>query len=183
MIVAAILVCEVGFWVVLVAGLLTRYVLHRPRLGAALLVCVPLVDLALLAFTVLDLRRGAEPEFAHGLAAVYLGFSVVFGHSLVRWADVRVAHRWAGGPPPEPKPRSGTRERARREWGEFGRACAAAALSTVLLLAAIALVGDADTAQLWSWITRLGVVLLVWLVTAPLWESGRAALTRTPRSP
>ena len=45
MVVAAIVACEIGFWVVLAAGLLTRYVLRRPRAGAALLVCVPLVDL------------------------------------------------------------------------------------------------------------------------------------------
>ncbi len=175
MVVAAIVACEIGFWVVLVAGLLTRYVLRRPRAGAALLVCVPLVDLALLAFTVVDLRRGAEPEFAHGLAAVYLGFSAAFGRAMVRWADVRVAHRFGEGPAPEPRPASGTPARVRREWREFGSACLAATLSTALLLGAAALTADqTDAAPLTAWIGRLALVLVVWLVGWPLWETARA---------
>lgn len=174
MIVAAIVACEIGFWVVLVAGLTARYLLRRPRLGAALLVCVPLVDLALLAFTVVDLRRGAEPSAAHGLAAVYLAVSVVFGHAMVRWADVRFAHRFAGGPPPAPKPAGGTPERLRLEWREFGKAATAVALSCLLLLGAIAVVGDrADTAALWSWMARLGVVLAIWFAGWPLVETLR----------
>lgn len=171
MLVAAIVACEVGFWVVLAAGLAARYLLRWRRLGAVLLAAVPLVDLALLVFTTIDLRRGGEPGTAHGLAAVYLGFSVVFGPSLVRWADVRVAHRWAGGPPPEPKPAGGTAARARKEWQDFGRAAAAAGLSSVLLLAAVLLVGDrADTAPLLAWISRLALVLAIWFATGPLVE-------------
>lgn len=176
MILAAIVACEIGFWVVLAAGLTARYALRRPRLGAALLVCVPLVDLALLAFTVIDLRRGAPPSQAHGLAAVYLGVSVVFGHAMVRWADVRAAHRWAGGPPPAPKPAGGTPERLRYEWREFGKACLAVALSCALLLGAIAVVGDrGETAGLWAWMPRLGLVLAVWLVGWPVVETVRSA--------
>lgn len=174
MLVAAIVACEVGFWVVLAAGLFARYLLRWRRVGAVLLAAVPVVDLALLAFTVADLRRGGEPSTAHGLAAVYLGFSVAFGHSLVRWADVRVAHRWAGGPPPEPKPAGGTAARARKEWQDFGRACVAAGISAALLLGAVALVGDrADTAPLLMWLWRLGLVLAVWLVAWPLAETVR----------
>jgi hypothetical protein len=177
--VAAIVVCEVGFWVVLAAGLLARYVLHRPRLGAVLLICVPLVDLALLAFTAVDLRQGAEPSVAHGLAAVYLGFSVVFGHRMVRWADVRAAHRWAGGPPPAPLSAHGTPARVRFAWQDWGRAVLAAALAVVLLGAAIALVGDpARTGELWAWVERLGWLVAVWLLAGPLWEHGHAALGR-----
>ncbi|RQX50832.1 hypothetical protein DLJ57_10885, partial [Micromonospora chalcea] len=95
MLVAVIVGCEVAFWVVLLAGLIARYPLRRPRLGAALLIAVPVVDLVLLAATMIDLRRGATATFAHGLAAAYLGFSVAFGHRMVRWADERFAHRFA----------------------------------------------------------------------------------------
>ncbi|MDI5944050.1 hypothetical protein QLR68_39155, partial [Micromonospora sp. DH15] len=118
MLVAVIVGCEIGFWVLLVAGLVARYPLRRPRLGAALLVCVPLVDLVLLAAAALDLRRGATADATHGLAAAYLGFSVAFGHSLIRWADQRFAHRFAGGPPPVRPPRYGW-ARARHEWREW----------------------------------------------------------------
>lgn len=181
MVVAAIVVCEIGFWVVLGAGLTARYGLRRRRLGAALLLAVPLVDLALLAFTVLDLRAGAQPRAVHGLAAVYLGVSVVFGPSVVRWADVRVAHRVAGGPPPAPRPPSGSPARVRAEWRDFGLACAAGALSAALLGLAVLLVGDgADTTALRDWFGRIGLVLVVWFLGWPVWETVRAAGRRGP---
>lgn len=95
MIVAVIVACELGFWVVLAAGLLARYGLRWPRIGAALLLCVPLVDLVLLGATVVDLRGGATATAAHGLAAAYLGFSVAFGHRTIRSLDQRVAHLYS----------------------------------------------------------------------------------------
>jgi hypothetical protein len=175
--VAAIVACEIGFWVVLVAGLAARYLLRRRRLGAVLLAAVPLVDLALLVLTVVDLRGGTQPRTAHGVAAVYLGFSVAFGPTLVRWADVRAAHRWAGGPAPEPKPAGGTPARLRLEWLEFGRACVAVGISAVLLVGAALLVGDrADTAPLLAWLLRLALVLAVWLVGWPVAETVRRAV-------
>jgi hypothetical protein len=175
--VAVIVACEIGFWLVLGAGLVARYLLRRDRLGAWLLAGVPAVDAVLLVVTVLDLRRGGTAGLAHGLAALYLGFSLVFGHGMVRWADVRFAHRFAGGPPPPAKPGSGSRARLRLEWQSFGKACAAAGISAVLLLGAIALVGDrGDTSALLGWFPRLGLVLVIWLLTGPAWEAGRLAV-------
>ena len=46
------------------------------------MVGVPLLDLVLLAATVLDLRAGSTATFVHGLAAAYIGFSVAFGRSI-----------------------------------------------------------------------------------------------------
>jgi hypothetical protein len=169
--VAVIVGCEIGFWVVLAAGLLARYPLRRPRLGAALLLCVPLVDVVLLAATALDLRRGATADFTHGLAAAYLGFSVAFGHSMVRWADQRFAHRFAGGPPPVRPPKHGW-ARARYEWREWAKALLGWAVACALLGAAILYVGDAErTAELWTWIQRLTVAIVVWLVAFPVWAT------------
>jgi hypothetical protein len=172
--VAVIAGCEIGFWVVLAAGLTARYPLRMRRTGAALLLGVPLVDLVLLAATVIDLRGGATAGFAHGLAAAYLGYSVAFGHSMVRWADERFAHRFAGGPPPARKPKYGW-ARTRYEWREFGKAAVATAVGCGLLLAMIALVGDSGrTAALTGWTARLGLVLAVWSlwpITHTLWPS------------
>ncbi|MEU8071344.1 MULTISPECIES: hypothetical protein [unclassified Micromonospora] len=168
MLVAVIVGCEVAFWVVLLAGLIARYPLRRPRLGAALLIAVPVVDLVLLAATMIDLRRGATATFAHGLAAAYLGFSVAFGHSMVRWADQRFAHRFAGGPPPRRAPRYGM-ARARYEWREWGKGMLGWAVACAVLLAGIAVVGDTDrTAELWAWAGRLTVVMAAWLVFWPV---------------
>jgi hypothetical protein len=68
--IAVIVAVEIAFWVLLAAGLTARYVLRLPRVGAALLIAVPLVDLVLLGATVIDLRGGATARVAHGLAAV-----------------------------------------------------------------------------------------------------------------
>src|SRR5918999_3853881 len=143
MLLAVIIAAQIGFWVLLAAGLIARYPLDRRKLGAILLASVPAVDLVLLVATVIDLSNGATAGFTHGLAAAYIGFSVAFGHSVIGWADQRFAHRFAGGPPPWKPPRGG-RGRARYEWREFGKAAIAWSVSAVLLLAAIAIVGDAN---------------------------------------
>jgi hypothetical protein len=115
-------------------------------------------------------------EAAHGLAAAYIGFSVAFGRSLIGWADERFAYRFAGGPPPRRPPRGGL-ERTRYEWREFGKAAIAWAISTGLLVAAIAIVGDAArTEALQGWILRLTTVLAIWAlwpITYTLWPSRR----------
>ena len=162
MLVLVIIAAEIAFWVLLVGGLAARYLLRRRRLSTALLIGAPLVDLVLLVATVIDLGRGTTATSAHGLAAAYIGFSVAFGPSLIRWADERFAHRFAGGPPPWRPPRGG-RERTRYEWREFGKAALAWAIGSGLLAAAIAIVGDAArTEALQGWILRLTMVLAIW---------------------
>ncbi len=94
--------------------------LRARTLSTVLLLGVPLADVALLAFSVIDLRRGGAAGIAHGLAAVYLGVSVAFGHQMVRWADERFAHRFAGGPAPVRPPRAG-REHAARQRAQWLR--------------------------------------------------------------
>lgn len=162
MIVHLIIACEIMFWVFIAAGLAARYLLRRKTLGAALLICAPLVDVVLLVATALDLRGGGEANFTHGLAAAYIGFSVAFGHSLISWADARFAYRFAGGPAPVAPPKYGS-ARALREWREFGKAAIAWAVACGLLGAAIFLVDDPTrTGSLDGWISKLTVVLAIW---------------------
>jgi hypothetical protein len=160
--VVAIIAGEIGFWVLLVAGLVARYLLKARTLSAALLVSVPLVDVALLAFSVVDLRRGGEAGTAHALAAVYLGVSVAFGHRMMRWADERFAHRFAGGPAPARPPAKGTRGRATHERRTWLRHLLAYAIAVLILGVFAALVGDPDrTAALWSVLGVWTIVLTV----------------------
>lgn len=177
MVVTLIVASEIAFWVLLAAGLVARYVLRLRRLSVVLLLGSPAVDLVLLVATTVDLRNGATAGAAHGLAAVYLGFSVAFGHSIIRWADQRVAHRFAGGPPPWKPPRSGP-GRVRHEWREWGKALVACGIAAALLGAGILYVGDASrTAGLVSWLQRMGAVAVIWFVAGPLWATlfpGRA---------
>lgn len=171
MLIAVIVTCEVLFWVFVLTGLVARYLLRRPRLGGWLLVAAPLVDLVLLVATVLDLRGGATATTAHALAAVYLGVSVGFGHSMVRWADERFAHRFAGGPAPTPRPRSG-RAHAAHERRGFTRHLAAYAVGAALLAAAILVIGDParteallGTLRLWTVVVAVdGLVSLSYTV-------------------
>jgi hypothetical protein len=87
---------------------------------------------------------------------------------VIRWADVRFAHRFAGGPPPEPKPKYG-RGKVLYEWKEFGKALLMWAISCGLLAGAIVFVNDpANTEVFVSWIQRLTLVLGVWFVFWPL---------------
>ena len=132
---------------------------------------MPLIDLVLLVATALDLRRGRGRGFAHGLAAAYLGFSVAFGHSMVRWADQRFAHRFAGGPPPWRPPRGGW-ARARYEWREWGKAVLAWAIACGLLGAVVLAVDDPSVrGQLVGFMAKLALVVAIWFVAFPLWAT------------
>jgi hypothetical protein len=106
--------CEIGFWVLLAAGLATRYLLRLPKAGMVLLAGVPLVDVVMLVASVIDIQRGGEPSFKHSLAAIFIGVSVGFGHQTLKWADKWAAHYLAGAPRPVKPPKGGA-ERASRE--------------------------------------------------------------------
>src|SRR5262249_19912487 len=117
------------------------YLLRRPRCGRALLICVPMVDVILLTASIIDLRQGAQASFADALAAIYLGVSVGWGHSTIRWADARFAHRFAGGPAPLRRPRDGA-EQADHELREWARHLLAWTLGFLLGLGGVAAVGE-----------------------------------------
>src|SRR3712207_9123476 len=107
MLIALIVATEIAFWVLLAAGLATRYLLRWKRTSTVLLASVPLVDLVLLVATTIDLAGGATARGAHGIADAYIGFSVAFGPRPIRWADQSFHHRFAGGPEPRASPRGG----------------------------------------------------------------------------
>ncbi|MGP4112006.1 hypothetical protein ACTWP5_13955 [Streptomyces sp. 4N509B] len=132
MIVSLIIAAEVAFWVVLGTGLGARYVLRLRRTSTVLLLCVPLIDLLLLTATAVDIERGAEPTWAHGMAALYLGFTVAYGHSVIAWADRHAAHRLGGGPKPATPKRYGW-DRARQEWRVWVLTLVAVVISLAVL--------------------------------------------------
>ncbi len=84
-----IIASEIGFWVFIALGLVTRYVFKANKLGLFFLALTPLIDLILLVTTSVDLFRGSTATMAHAIAAVYIGVSVAFGKSMIEWADVR----------------------------------------------------------------------------------------------
>jgi hypothetical protein len=132
---ALILACEVGFWVVLLLAIAVRYLLFKEQLSRALLLSLPLIDVLLLIFTAIDLRRGSTATLAHGLAAAYVGFTVAFGGMAVKWADAHFAHRFAGGPVPAKAPSRGWKA-VRYDFNLWGR-CIVACILTMALVEAL----------------------------------------------
>ncbi|GAA1382969.1 hypothetical protein GCM10009639_02650 [Kitasatospora putterlickiae] len=160
MIVTLIVAAEAAFWVVLALGLATRYLLRWRRTSTVLLAGLPVTDLVLFLLTFLDLRGGATASWTHALAASYLGFSVGFGPSVVRWADARFLHHFAGGPKPLPAPKYGA-ERSRHEWVVCRRTLVSAAI-TVTLISALKLFTDASGTEVFDqWYWKLGIAAAV----------------------
>lgn len=170
-----IVACEVGFWFVLLLGLAARYLLRRKTLSRALLVSLPLLDLLLLAFTAIDLRRGTAATFAHGLAAAYIGFTIAFGGLMVKWADAHFAHRFAAGPPPNSAPSRGW-ELVRYDGKLWGRCVVACLLTMALVEALVQFVGDGDATQpLLAWHKHAFGCIVLWFCFGPAWSLVRSA--------
>jgi hypothetical protein len=178
MILVVIVACEIGFWVAIALGLVARYVLKRPRLGVVLLALAPAIDLVLLIATAAHLRTGVDATWEHGLAALYVGFSIAYGHRLIRWADIRFAHRFADGPAPV---KLTGPDYTRACWHDVARTALAAGISSAILLALIWWVGDATrTESLQSWFGTLGIILAletIWAVSYSIWPRKTPAVT------
>ncbi|GAA2180443.1 hypothetical protein GCM10009847_18370 [Leucobacter tardus] len=170
LIVIGIIACEIGFWVVLGLGLATRYLLRMRRTSTVLLLCVPILDVALLTLIAWDLLANrAVADFSHGLGAVYLGFTIAFGHQIVTRVDAWFAHRFADGPEPWRPPKSGAAQ-VRYEWQQWARMLLCAIIASVVLGGITLIVGDPDrTAELLGWIARVWIVTGVWLLGWPVW--------------
>jgi hypothetical protein len=165
-----IVACEIGFWVAVLGGLAARYLLHRRRLSVVLLLAAPLLDVVLLVATAADLRSGATASLEHGLAALYLGFSVAYGHRLVHWADVRFAHRFAGGPAPV---RLTGPAYTRACWADVVRTTLAVSVAAVVLLGLIGWVDVPErTEALQAEFPLLGLLLgleVLWAASYTAW--------------
>ena len=170
MILAIILSCEIGFWVLILLGLIARYVFRRPKLGAALLIMTPVVDLILLAAVAIDLSAGGTAHFAHTLAAIYLGFSIAYGHRMIAWADVRFAHRFSGGP--APVKRFGAAY-TRACWADVLRTGLAIVIASAVLGLLIGITGDAERSRALTVTFRfLGIIFtieVIWAASYTVW--------------
>ncbi len=153
----AIAVCEIAFWVLLLGGMVARYWWQRRRLSTVLLASIPLADALLLAFTAVDLSRGAEASWTHGLAALYLGFSILLGPLVVAATDRRFAK--------QPALKVG-------HWLLWLRVVGAAALAA-LVLGGLTLLAD-DPEPLYGWFGQLGLITVGWLVFGPVWTEATA---------
>jgi len=151
-----------------------RYLLARERLSRALLLCLPPIDVLLLVFTAIDLRRGSTATFAHGLAAAYVGFTVAFGGRAVMWADAHFAHRFAAGPAPAKAPSRGW-EAVRYDSNLWGRCIVACIITMALVEALVQLVGsDEATQPLLAWHKHAFGCIVLWFFFGPAWSLATA---------
>lgn len=177
MILVAIIACEIGFWLAIIAGLVARYVFRRPRLGAALLLAAPVIDLILLVLVGVDLLGGGTASWHHGLAALYIGISVAYGHRMVAWADAKFAEWFRGA---EPRPSRYGWDYARTCWKDVPRTLFAVAIAAAVLGGLILLVGAPDrTSELLRFFPILGVIVAVdvlWALSYTVWPKKAPAV-------
>jgi hypothetical protein len=176
---AVIAACEIGFWVLLAAGMATRYLFRLPKTGMILLMMVPLVDVVMLVASVIDIHRGAAPSYKHSLAAIFIGVSVGFGHQTLKWADGWASYKLAGGPRPV-KPPKGGRERARRERSGWFHHLLAYVVGVGIMIALGLLSGhgyDAALAPAGGWT----VVLVIDAIVSFSYSFDRADENQAPR--
>lgn len=145
-------------------------------MGGALLLCVPLLDIVLLVATVISVRSGAEPDIWHGLSATYLGLTVVYGHSTLRWADRKFARRFGGEVRPAPAPLYG-RQAIAAAWKSWLRFLLAYVISVGLTAGLVALVGGwQEGGKLLVWLnplTKILVYSMIWPIIVTI-RPGRA---------
>lgn len=162
--------CEIAFWIMLFSGFAVRYILGKKTLSFYLLLSVPLIDLFLLLFTVFDLNNGSTANFAHGLAAAYIGFTVAFGSSLIHWADKWFAYKFAKGALPSSNTKSGW-ALVLEDLKLWLRCIGAVAIIYVLLILMIEFVGDpVKTEALQIWFKIPFFTVFFWFVFGPLWS-------------
>lgn len=160
MLVAVIVGAEIAFWLFIAAGLVARYLLAWKRTGGVLLAMSPAVDLVILSASVYDLQHGATAGIPHILSAIYLGVSVAWGHQMIRWADVKFAHRFAGGPAPVGRPAGGT-ARAAYELSQWRKHLLAWSVGVGLLGAGVLFVGDLDRTQVLAQAAGVWTIILI----------------------
>ncbi|MHC0037626.1 2TM domain-containing protein [Pseudoneobacillus sp. C159] len=155
-----IVACEIGFWLFVIAGLVTRYIFKQKKPGAILLWCTPIIDLLLIIATILDLRNGGEATILHGLAAYYIGMTIAFGKRMIHWADERFAYKFSDGPKPTKRVTFGV-EHARMERKGWYRHLQGWAIGNGMLGIMILLVGDKSRTEALLNILFLWTVILV----------------------
>lgn len=137
MLLALVIGSEVGFFVLLLAGLAVRYLLKMPRTGAVLLALSPLGYLAVLVAGAIDLADGGSADYAHVFGAIIIGIVAVSGRHHLHAMDVWVRRKLAK----EPKPQLSDREFARKQRTDFYRRAVEWAVVVALLAGGYLLTG------------------------------------------
>jgi hypothetical protein len=142
-----IIACEILFWVFVLLGLFTRYVLKWKAVSALLFGGTIAADIALLIAAMMDLSQGGTARLAHALAAVYIGISIVYGRRMIEWADAQFVRRFLKISRPVVLPPQFGQEHAKYEREGWYRHFRAWAVGSSILAALIWLAGDVMKAK------------------------------------
>ncbi|WP_311198017.1 hypothetical protein [Ornithinimicrobium sp. INDO-MA30-4] len=130
----------------------------------------PVIDVVLLAAVVVDLSRGSTASWPHGLAAVYIGLSVAYGHRMIGWADVRFAHLMGRGSAPV-KPTG--HDYTLHCWADVARTLLAGAIAAGIIVGIGWWIDDPSrTRALSDWLPILGIIVAIdvlWAVSYTVW--------------
>ena len=154
----AIVICEILFWVFIASGLAARYIGKKEKLGFVLLAMTPVVDLVLLGLTGFDLYRGSTATMAHGIAAIYIGVSVAYGKSMIRWADDQFCF-YILKTKKKPAKKAGLAF-AKHDFLNWLRHLFAFILGSGLLLLLTIWIGDAERTEVFQQILRLWALVV-----------------------
>lgn len=159
-----IVISEVGFWFLILAGFITRYILKLKKLGLFLLALTPVIDLVLLVATSVDLYNGSTATQVHGIAAIYIGVSIAFGKSMIAWADVRFQY-YIVKKGPKPLKRYGI-DYAKHYFKSWGQHVLAYLIGAGILFSLIYFIDDASRTEVLAgflkvWTLVLGLDFLI----------------------
>ncbi|WP_076571044.1 MULTISPECIES: hypothetical protein [Salimicrobium] len=155
-----IVACEIAFWIFIIAGLVTRYVFSQRKAGLFLLAMTPIVDLVLIVFTSIDIYREAEITVAHSIAPIYLAISLVYGKSMIQWADDRFLYYVKrSGPRPERKIGMDFAKHSLK--GSLQHILAYIIGGALLLIMIFYIRDSSNTGVLWRTLQTWGIVVLV----------------------
>ncbi|APC47646.1 hypothetical protein BME96_05460 [Virgibacillus halodenitrificans] len=155
-----IVVCEISFWVFIIAGLVTRYIFNQKKAGLLLLAMTPLVDVVLFIVTGIDIYRGAVPTIAHSIAPLYIAISIVYGKSMIRWADERFLY-YVKREGPKPKRRIGMDYAKHSMKGSLQHVLAYMIGGAMLLFMIYYIGTDVDTTELWATLRVWGIIVII----------------------
>lgn len=182
MIISAIVLAEVAFWALLIAGLFARYILKLNRISIILLALTPIVDLALLLYTFIDMTRGESSNFTHGLSVFYIAFTIAFGPKVVRRLDGRFA-RFSNGEqrPSDPIPpyEKDDLKKHRNIWSDWIGALCAGGIAVILLVALIFAAGLENSFWLIYWIIVVVTTVALWWFIGPFRSNRKLASSST----
>ncbi|MGE6513424.1 hypothetical protein [Lysinibacillus sphaericus] len=158
--IAWIITAEIAFWIVIIVGLICRYVFKKPKLSLFFFALTPVIDLLLVLLTVMDLKAGTPASTAHGVAAIYIGVSIAYGKTMIAWADIKF-QQWFLKVLIQKEKLSGM-AKAKHEMTMLGRHIVAYIIGAGLLYAMTLFIGsNTDTSSLVQVMKVWGIVLAI----------------------